>query len=50
MRFRQIIEFRTSRIDDFNAQLDAWMVKTQGHRSRTKPPSAMTATPRTSTC
>lgn len=32
MRFRQIIEFRTSRVDDFNAHLDAWIVKTEGLR------------------
>lgn len=32
MRFRQIIEFRTSRIDDFNAHLDAWITKTEGRR------------------
>jgi hypothetical protein len=32
MRFRQIIEFRTSRIDDFNTHFDAWVVKTQGQR------------------
>ena len=24
MKFAQIIEFKTSRIDDFNANLDAW--------------------------
>ena len=32
MKFAQIIEFRTSRIDDFNANLDAWMTRTEGHR------------------
>ncbi len=32
MRFRQIIEFRTSRIDDFNAHFDAWITKTEGRR------------------
>ena len=32
MKFAQIIEFRTSRIDEFNANLDAWMTKTEGHR------------------
>ena len=32
MKFAQIIEFRTSRIDEFNARLDDWMVKTEGHR------------------
>src|SRR5438552_19091553 len=32
MKFTQIIEFTTSRIDDFNAELDAWMTKTEGQR------------------
>jgi hypothetical protein len=32
MKFAQIIEFTTTRIDDFNARLDDWMVKTEGHR------------------
>ena len=32
MRFRQIIEFRTSRIDDFHAHLDAWITTTNGRR------------------
>ena len=32
MKFAQIIEFTTSRIDEFNANLDAWMVKSEGHR------------------
>jgi hypothetical protein len=32
MKFAQIIEFRTSRIDTFNANLDAWMTKTEGRR------------------
>ena len=32
MKFAQIIEFRTSRIDDFNANLDAWMTRTEGSR------------------
>lgn len=32
MKFAQIIEFSTTRIDDFNANLDAWMVKTEGRR------------------
>jgi hypothetical protein len=32
MKFAQIIEFRTSRIDDFNANLDAWMTRTEGNR------------------
>lgn len=32
MKFAQIIEFKTSRIDEFNANLDAWMVKSEGHR------------------
>ena len=32
MRFTQIIEFTTTRIDEFNANLDTWMAKTEGHR------------------
>ena len=32
MKFTQIIEFTTSRIDDFNANLDAWITKTEGIR------------------
>jgi len=32
MKFAQIIEFTTTRIDEFNANLDAWMAKTDGHR------------------
>jgi hypothetical protein len=32
MKFAQIIEFRTSQIDAFNANLDAWMTKTEGRR------------------
>jgi quinol monooxygenase YgiN len=32
MKFAQIIEFKTSRIDDFNANLDAWMTRTRGNR------------------
>ena len=32
MKFMQIIEFTTTRIDEFNANLDAWMAKTDGHR------------------
>jgi len=32
MRFAQIIEFSTDRIDDFNAELDAWRVRTEGKR------------------
>jgi hypothetical protein len=32
MKFSQIIEFNTSRIDEFNANLDAWMAKSEGHR------------------
>jgi hypothetical protein len=32
MKFAQIIEFTTSRIDEFNAQLDAWMERTEGRR------------------
>jgi hypothetical protein len=32
VKFRQIIEFRTSRIADFDRNLDAWMIKTEGDR------------------
>ena len=32
MKFTQIIEFSTSRIDEFNSNLDAWMARTEGHR------------------
>ena len=32
MKFSQIIEFETSRVDEFNADLDAWMAKSEGHR------------------
>jgi quinol monooxygenase YgiN len=32
MKFTQIIEFRTARIDTFNANLDAWMTKTESRR------------------
>ena len=32
MKFVQIIEFKTSRIDDFHANLDAWITRTQGNR------------------
>jgi hypothetical protein len=30
VKFIQIIEFKTSRIDDFNARLDEWMARTEG--------------------
>jgi hypothetical protein len=32
MKFAQIIEFRTSRLDQFNTNLDAWMARTEGSR------------------
>jgi len=32
MKFVQIIEYKTSRIDDFHANLDAWIIRTQGNR------------------
>ena len=32
MKFAQIIEFTTERIDEFNARLDEWMARTEGHR------------------
>ncbi|MFG2819098.1 hypothetical protein ACGFX4_06670 [Kitasatospora sp. NPDC048365] len=32
MKFVQIIEYRTSRIDEFDALLDAWVEKNKGRR------------------
>ena len=32
MKFAQIIEFTTRRIDEFNAGLDEWMARSEGHR------------------
>ena len=32
MKFAQIIEFTTSRIDEFNSKLDAWMADSEGRR------------------
>jgi hypothetical protein len=32
MKFAQIIEFTTARIDEFNAGLDEWMATSDGHR------------------
>ena len=32
MRFWQIIEFSTDRIDEFTSHLDAWKVRTEGAR------------------
>jgi hypothetical protein len=32
MKFAQIIEFTTGRIDEFNAGLDGWMAGSDGHR------------------
>jgi hypothetical protein len=34
--FIQIIEYRTNRIDEFNAALDAWLEETKGKRSATR--------------
>jgi len=31
-KFAQIIEFSTDRIDQFNAELDAWKARTEGQR------------------
>ena len=51
MKFAQIIEFRTSRIDEFDDYLDAWMTRTEGdripHRAVAEPG---TETPTTNTC
>jgi hypothetical protein len=32
MKFAQIIEFETSRIDEFNAKFDTWIANSEGHR------------------
>jgi hypothetical protein len=32
MRFAQIIEFTTDHIEQFNAELDAWQLRTEGKR------------------
>ena len=32
MKFAQIIEFTTRRIDGFNARLEEWMAGSEGHR------------------
>ena len=50
MKFAQIIEFKTSRIDDFHANLDAWMTRPKAIASRTVPSSAGTGMPATDTC
>jgi hypothetical protein len=34
--FIQLIEFQTSRIDELNAALDAWLEKTAGKRAATR--------------
>ena len=36
MAFIQIIEFKTSRIDEFNAALDEWLKRTAGQRAATR--------------
>ena len=36
MPFIQIIEYQTSRIEDLNAALDAWLEQTQGKRIATR--------------
>jgi len=36
MKFVQIIEFKTDRIDEFNATLDDWLAKTEGQRVPTR--------------
>ncbi len=36
MGFIQIIEYRTSRIDEFNTALDEWLATTQGRRAGTR--------------
>jgi hypothetical protein len=32
MKFTQVIEFATTRIDEFDARLDVWKTQTEGHR------------------
>ena len=32
MKFTQIIEFSTTRIDEFNATFDTWIISTEGNR------------------
>jgi hypothetical protein len=36
MRFIQIIEFTTSRVEELNALLDQWLDQTQGQRTATR--------------
>ena len=36
MKFIQIIEFKTSRIDEFNATLDDWVARNEGNRIVTR--------------
>jgi hypothetical protein len=36
MRFVQIIEFKTRRIDQFNAALDTWLAQSDGERTATR--------------
>jgi hypothetical protein len=36
MSFIQIIEYKTTRIDEFNAALDAWLEKTRDKRAATR--------------
>ena len=36
MRFIQLIEFTTSRIDEINTALDEWLAQTQGKRGATR--------------
>lgn len=36
MEFIQLIEYRTSRIDEFNAALDTWLAATKGTRAASR--------------
>jgi quinol monooxygenase YgiN len=36
MKFVQIIEFKTKKIDEFNKTLDDWLASTEGVRSNTR--------------
>ena len=36
MKFVQIIEFKTSRLDELNATIDDWLAKTEGRRTASR--------------
>ena len=37
MKFMQVIEYRTSRYDEANKLVDAWLAQTEGKHSRAGP-------------